>query len=113
MWEEVMASDERTITEEEAAQRLSRLSQRERQVLLAYCANMGYEHIGELLGLSPSTVRVYMFTITAKLELSDVSPSKKKQIIRQYFCPVLKTGIPTPPPPEPAPDIKPLTVAQN
>jgi len=89
---------------EEVMIKLSRLSERERKILQAFCEGLKYFQIAERLNLAEGTIRVYMYHISHKLELETYSKTERRRILLNIFCVALKSGqLPESPEPEEEP----------
>ncbi|MDE3736695.1 MULTISPECIES: response regulator transcription factor [Pseudomonas] len=74
-----IASRERLAVTQAAAERLARLSGREREVLVRIVQGMSNKEIAREFDLSPRTVETYRANVFAKLEADSLA-----QLIRQY-----------------------------
>ncbi|QVM88096.1 response regulator transcription factor [Pseudomonas lalucatii] len=74
-----VASRERQALTQAAAERLARLSGREREVLARIVQGMSNKEIARAFALSPRTVETYRANVFAKLEADSLA-----QLIRQY-----------------------------
>jgi len=83
-----------------AKTRLSKLTERQREVLKYFCEGKPYKEIGKLLHVAEKTVRVHMGNIYIKLELDYLEAAERRKLLFQVFCPLLKEDLP-PPPKEP------------
>jgi DNA-binding CsgD family transcriptional regulator len=90
------------MTEEEAIQKLSKLSQRERQVLGLVCAGLMYKDIAQNLFISLPTVKAVMGRVYVKLGLDLLDKAERAKAIYQIYCPLSKisTQAPESMPPE-------------
>ena len=90
------------MAEENALQKLAKLSQRERQVLGLVCAGMMYKEIARTLFISLPTVKAVMGRVYVKLELDQLDKAARTKAIYQIYGPLLKTSAlpPEPMPPE-------------
>ncbi len=80
-------------------EQLSRLSEREREVLRLRCAQFDYRAIGEKLILGEATVKTHMGRIYIKLGLDQLRPKVRWKMLDAVFCPALKElELPSPPP---------------
>ncbi|MGD8457503.1 MAG: helix-turn-helix transcriptional regulator [Anaerolineales bacterium] len=69
---------------------LSRLSQREREVLELRCEGLIYKEIGNQLHIAEPTVKSTMSHIYIKLELNGLETTQRHQALFEIICPVLK-----------------------
>jgi DNA-binding CsgD family transcriptional regulator len=93
---------------QEAKTKLGSLSKREREVLALFCQGKPYKEIAILLFIEERTVRVHMGNVYTKLELRNfAAPAKRRELLHELFCPLLKEDLP-PPPNEPK-DLVPLS----
>jgi len=89
---------------------LSELTEREREVLRLFCDGLDYKAIGEKLFIAVPTVKTHMGNIYIKLGLCDLPPAKRKIVLAEKYCPLLrKAELPPGPPdetdePEPVPE---------
>lgn len=93
----------------EAVQRLSTLTERQREVLGLYCQGLPFKDIGERLVIAASTARSHMANIYVELGLDQLSAAERRKLLHAVYCPALReTALPPPPPggdtPQPVPD---------
>ena len=80
------------MAEEEALQKLAKLSQRERQVLGLVCAGLMYKDIAQTLFISIPTVKAVMGRVYVKLGLDQLDKAARTKAIYQIYGPLLKTS---------------------
>ena len=80
------------MAEEDAIQKLAKLSQRERQVLGLVCAGMMYKDIAQTLFISLPTVKAVMGRVYVKLGLDQLDKAERTKAIYQIYGPLLKTS---------------------
>jgi FixJ family two-component response regulator len=70
----------------ESYERLGRLTQREREVMVLLSRGKGYREIGEQLGISARTVEVYKARVMAKLQCGSVAELVRYALKSQSEC---------------------------
>lgn len=86
---------------EEVLRKLSRLTQRERDVLWLRCEGLDQRAISQRLYISVPTVRNTMGRILAKLEIDQIPQAQRTKELFETYCPALRGEELSPPPPEP------------
>jgi len=89
---------------------LSKLTERQREVLRLFCDGLDYKSIGEKLFIAVPTVKTHMGNIYIKLDLDHLPPAERRVKLIEKYCPLLrKAELPPAPPdatevPEPVPE---------
>lgn len=88
-------------SKDEAIERLSELTERQREVLKLVCDGLIYKLIGEELFIEEGTVKAHMAHIYSKLGLKQLDDDERTKQLSQIFCPLLRGEKLPPAPPEP------------
>lgn len=88
------------MTSEDAIRKLSKLSERERQVLQLKCDGLDQKAIGKELSISVPTVKYDMSRIYVRLELDQLSATERLKALLEIYCPALAQEALPPGPPE-------------
>jgi len=78
------------MSREEVILKLSKLTNRQIEVLRLVCAGLTYKLVGEQLFISENTVKTHMGNIYIELELDSLPTSERKLVLFQEFCPALQ-----------------------
>ncbi|MGD8457022.1 MAG: helix-turn-helix transcriptional regulator [Anaerolineales bacterium] len=70
--------------------KLSQLTERQREVLRMVCGGYNYKAIGETLYIAESTVKAHMGNIYQKLELDLLPPAQRTKTLFEEYCPALQ-----------------------
>jgi hypothetical protein len=81
-------------------EKLSTLTERQREVLRLFCDGLTYKTIGEKLFIAVPTVKSHMGNIYVKLDLFDLPPPKRRIRIAEQYCPLLRDVDLSPAPPD-------------
>ena len=97
------------MTTRDAAKMLSELTDRQLEILRLYCDGWDYKSIADELYLAEGTVRVHMGNIYQRLELELFNMERRRKLLFEVYCPILKTEPIQPSPsttstPDPVPD---------
>lgn len=84
----------------EVIQKLSKLSEREREVLRLVCADLEYKEVAKQLYISLSAVKAEMARVYLKLELDQLPRDRRRLKLFEVYCPALDEADLAPPPPE-------------
>ncbi|MCD6425026.1 MAG: helix-turn-helix transcriptional regulator [Anaerolineales bacterium] len=68
---------------------LTRLSERELEVLQWYCQHKAQKEIGKILNITKNTVKTHISNICVKLEIETSDPGERKLIFFNSFCPLI------------------------
>ena len=71
-------------------EQLSRLTDREREVLRLFCARVKYRPIAEQLVIGVNTVKSHIYNICRKLDILELPVPQRKALLYQVYCPALR-----------------------
>ena len=94
------------MTKQTGKELLSKLSEREIDVLKLYCQHKSQRKIASELYISKNTVKTHIANICEKLEITTSNPGERKLIFFNTFCPLLSTDKTKKPIKEKAPEFK-------
>jgi DNA-binding CsgD family transcriptional regulator len=98
------------MSSENPLSQLAQLTERQREVLRLFCSGLDYKAIADRLFIAVPTVKTHMGNIYVKLGTYHLPPPRRKIVLVQQYCPLLKTeGLPPAQPdaaeePEPVPE---------
>lgn len=78
------------MSREEAILKLSKLTNRQLEVLRLVCEGLTYKKVGKQLFISENTVKTHMGNIYIELALDSLPTSERKLVLFQEFCPALQ-----------------------
>ena len=84
-------------TRDEELEKLSKLTDRERQVLRGFCEGVDQDDVSAALNIVVATVKTHIKNVRIKLEVDHLQPGKQDQIIRERYCPLIRDMEPWPP----------------
>ena len=76
----------------DAAKKLSELTNRQVEILRLYCDGWDYQSIADKFVLAAGTVRVHMGNIYVKLDLDYFPIEKRRKLLYEVYCPILKNS---------------------
>ena len=79
---------------------VSELTERQRDVLRLFCEGMKYQTIGDELVIAVPTVKAHMGNIYQRLNLDHLPTAKRKMVLVERYCPLLRDEDLPPAPPE-------------
>ena len=78
------------MSREEDILKLSKLTNRQLEVLRLVCEGLTYKKVGKQLFISENTVKTHMGNIYIELALDSLPTSERKLVLFQEFCPALQ-----------------------